>query len=276
MSAPDSRVAEHYRRQGLLDAILAGLRAVGVDPEAPTPADLAPADHFHHGGAEETDALIGLAGFTAGMHVLDAGGGIGGPARWLADRVGCRVTVVDFSADYCSIGEELTRRTGLAERVSFVPASALATPFAAGSFDGAWTQHATMNIADKAGLYDELFRVLRPGARLCLHEVMAGPNQPIHFPVPWARGPEISHLLPTGKVRAAIAAAGFRELAWHDTTARTRDWLERRLATAKQAEPPPLGVHLLLGAAAPQMFANLLRNVDEGRQVIVQAVFERR
>lgn len=276
MSTPEARVAEHYRRHGLLDAIVAGLRAVGVDPAAATPADLAPADHFHLGGADETEALIGLAGFTAGMHVLDAGGGIGGPARWLAHRVGCRVTVVDFSADYCEIGEELTRRTGLADRVTFVPASALAMPFVDGTFDGAWTQHATMNIADKAGLYEELFRVLRPGARLGLHEVMAGPNQPIHFPVPWARGPEISHLLPTGKVRAMIAARAFRELAWHDATARTRDWLQQRLAAVRQGPPPPLGLHLLLGPAAPEMFANLLRNVDEGRQVVVQAVFERR
>ena len=38
--------------------------------------------------------------------------------------------------------------------------SALELPFADASFDGAWTQHSTMNIADKERLYAEIHRVL--------------------------------------------------------------------------------------------------------------------
>jgi ubiquinone/menaquinone biosynthesis C-methylase UbiE len=99
-------------------------------------------DPFHVGGADESAALARLAGFGTGQHVLDVGGGIGGGARLLASPLGCRVTVVDLTPEFCAAGEELTRRTGLADRVAFRCASALAMPFESESFDGAWTQHA--------------------------------------------------------------------------------------------------------------------------------------
>jgi hypothetical protein len=53
-----------------------------------------------------------------------------------------------------------------------------------------------MNIADKERLYAEIQCVLRPSGRLALHEILAGPVSPIHFPVPWARDPDLSHLRP--------------------------------------------------------------------------------
>jgi ubiquinone/menaquinone biosynthesis C-methylase UbiE len=60
-------------------------------------------------------------------------------------------------------------------------------PFRSGEFDAAWTQHASMSISDKPALYAEIRRVLRPGGTFALHDVHAGPVQPIVFPVPWAR-----------------------------------------------------------------------------------------
>lgn len=276
MNPTDTAVAQHYQRPDLLGSILAGLRATGKDPDAPTPDDLAPVDHFHQGGVDASLELARLARFAPSMRVLDVGGGFGGPARLLAARIGCRCTVVDLNDAYCALGTELTRRTGLSSRVHFEHASALAMPFAAASFDAAWTQHSSMNIDDKVALYREVHRVLRPGARLAIHEVMAGARAPIHFPVPWARTPSISFLRRPDEVRAAIVAQGFREVGWYDVTARTLDWLRQRVAAARAAPaPPPLGIHLLLGEDAPTMFGNLLRNVEEGRQEVVQAVFER-
>ncbi|MFO1077058.1 MAG: methyltransferase domain-containing protein [Planctomycetota bacterium] len=278
MPSDGSGVRRQYHRTELLERICAGVSAAGGDPEALTIEQLGPVDHFHLGGGEETARLIGLAGFRSSMRVLDVGGGIGGPARMLAARVGCDVTVLDLCDDYCAVGAELTRRTGLGERVRFRAASALAMPFADRAFTGAWSQHSSMNIEDKAALYREVHRVLEPGARFALHEVVAGPAGPVHFPVPWANDPAISFLCPQAEVRELIAAAGFREILWQDVTTRTRDWLAARIAAGKAAasagKPPALGIHLVIGPDAPVKFANMLRNIDEGRQEIVQAVFE--
>jgi ubiquinone/menaquinone biosynthesis C-methylase UbiE len=211
------------------------------------------------------------------MRVLDVGGGLGGPARTLATEIGCSVEVLDVTEEFCRAGEMLTTRTGLGDLVSFRHASALDMPHPDASFDAVWMQHSSMNIADKERLYAEIHRVLRPGGHLALHEIMAGPVAPIHFPVPWARGPEISFLHPPEEVRALIVSIGFDESAWVDDTASALRWFRERLAAADAAsgELPPLGLHLVLGADLGQMSQNLARNLQEARVVVVKGVFER-
>lgn len=265
-------IVTHYARHDLGDAIVAALRAAGKDPGALTPEDLAPVDHFHTRGREATLELARRAGIARGARVVDVGGGIGGAARLLAAEHGCRVTVLDLTTDYCRVGEELTRRTGLEALVGFREGDALAIPFEEGAFDVAWTQHSSMNVADKAALYREMRRVLRPGGLLALHEIMGGPVQPPHFPVPWARDPATSHLQPPEAVRTLLGDLGLRERAWEDQTAQTLAWLRQRQAAGAAG---PLGLHLLLGDDLPAMFANLARNLAEGRARVVMAVWER-
>src|SRR5579859_3943374 len=129
--------------------------------------------------------------------------GITGCARKVSHRCragGCALGV----RTSCRVGELLTARTRLSDRVSFQQGNALDMPFPGARFDVVWTQHSSMNIADKARLYAEVRRVLRPAGRLAFHEIMAGPVQPIHFPVPWAHEPAISFLRPPEEVRALL------------------------------------------------------------------------
>jgi SAM-dependent methyltransferase len=271
----DRLVGEHYGRASLTAKILAALRAAGKDPDALNVEDLAPVDQFHTHGKKATLDLARRAGITAGMRVLDVGGGLGGPARTLASAFGCTVEVLDVTERYCRAGEMLTVRTGLSDLVSFRHGSALEMPYPDAAFDVVWTQHSSMNIAEKERLYQEIHRVLRPGGRLALHEILAGPTSPIYFPVPWAREPSISHLQPPETIRALITTTGFTELAWVDETASATQWFQQRSPTTPPEGPPPLGLHLLLGSDFTDMFRNQVRNLEERRISIVQAVFER-
>ncbi|MHB8648140.1 MAG: class I SAM-dependent methyltransferase [Thermomicrobiales bacterium] len=272
----EASVSAHYTPRDLGEKILAGLRAAGKDPDALHPDDLAPVDQFHIGGRQATQELIERAGLRADMQVLDVGGGLGGPARLLASLVGCAVTVLDLTEEYCHVGEMLTARTGMSDRVTFRHGSALAMPFTDGSFDAIWTQHSSMNIADKERLYAEMYRVLRPGGRLAIHEVMAGPVQPIHFPVPWAREQTISFLRSPEDMRHVIARAGFREIVWEEAVPSAQATAQARAAPSTASAPPsPLGIQLLLGPAFPEMARNFARNIQEGRVIVIQAVFER-
>jgi SAM-dependent methyltransferase len=210
------------------------------------------------------------------MEILDVGGGLGGAARTVAHALGCRVAVLDLTEEYCRVGAELTRRTGLAGRVSFHHGDALALPFADARFDVVWTQHSSMNVDDKEALYAGIHRVLRRGGRLALHEVVAGAAGPPHFPVPWAREASHSFLRPPEAVRGLLGDLGFRELAWLDVTAASLEWFRRRVAATEAAGSlPPLGLHLLLGEDAGPMFRNMVRSLAEGRIVVIEAVFER-
>ncbi|MDQ6905724.1 MAG: methyltransferase domain-containing protein [Chloroflexota bacterium] len=277
MTEQDERaaVSAHYTSGDLGEKILVGLRATGKDPDALALDDLTPIDQFHLGGKPATLQLIERAGFRPGMRVLDVGGGLGGPARTLATEAGCTVTVLDLSEEFCEVGTMLTARTGLSDAVTFQHGSALAMPFEDGDFDAAWTQHATMNIADKERLYREIHRVLRPGGRLAMHDAMAGPVQPIHFPVPWARDPSISFLRSAEAVRALLDDAGFREIMWADEGPKILAALQKQATISAINGPLPLGIQLLVGSQFPTMLENVGRNLRENRLTIVQAVFER-
>ena len=273
----EQRVSGHYGRANVGEAIVEGLRKAGKDLDAITPDDLAPVDQFHTRGRDATLDLAGRAGLREGQRVLDVGGGIGGPARTLAAEFGCRGTVLDLTEAFCRAGQRLTELTRLGDRVTFRHGSALDIPFEDASFDVAWTQHSSMNMQDKERLYAEIHRVLRPGGTLALHEIMAGPVQPIHFPVPWAPEPSISFLRPPEEIRALLRGLGLAEQSWLDTSQQALDWFRERAAAAAAAgpTPPPLGLPVLLGPAFGEMFRNQVRNLEERRIAIIEAVFGR-
>jgi MPBQ/MSBQ methyltransferase len=267
-------VEAHYTNLELGAAILAALAAMGKDIERLTPDDLAPVDEFHGGQRPATVRLAELVGFTGGERVLDVGSGLGGPSRYLAWRYGVRVSGVDLTTEFVRVAAMLTRRTGLEGLVDYRQANALDLPFEDGSFDVVWSQNAAMNIADRDRLYREMRRVLKPGGRLALQEVAAGPGGPPHFPVQWAREPGISFLLAADDTRAKLKAAGFRVIRWQDTTEEAREAASRRAGYAV-TQPPPLGTHLILGEDWRAMFANSARNLEERRTELFNAVLER-
>lgn len=267
-------VRANYAADDLAAKIIASLRAAGKDPVTLTPDDLAPVDQFHTGGVKATRQLMERAGLRPEMRVLDVGGGLGGPARTLATTVGCHVTVLDLMEEYCRVGEMLTARTGLSDRVIFWQGDALAMPFADETFDAVWTQHSSMNIANKEALYAEIYRVLRPGGRLALHEIMAGPVQPIHFPVMWAHDATASFLHPPEAVRAILGATGFVERSWADMTAPALVWFQTARPAPPAGDTPPIGLNLLLSDFGTRV-RNVRRNLAEHRITLIQGVFER-
>jgi len=270
----DNPVETHYTRDDLGEAILAALRAAGKDIDHLTPDDLAPVDEFHGGQRPATVRLAELVGFVGSERVLDVGSGLGGPSRYLAWRYGCRVSGVDLTAEFVRVAEMLTRLTGFVGRVDYRQGDALDLPFEGDTFDVVWSQNAAMNIADRDRLYREMRRVLKPGGKLALQEVAAGPGGPPHYPVQWAREPSISFLYSQKATRAKLATAGLRVTAWQDTT---EPALQSATARARNADgpPPALGTHLLLGGDWQAMFRNSGRNLEERRTELFNAVLER-
>jgi SAM-dependent methyltransferase len=268
-------VRDHYRATGLTQRLKVGLAALGPEDRRLAPEQLSALDQFHTRGLAATAELAKLAGITAEMSVLDVGAGIGGPARILAATIGCRVTGVDLSEPFVEAARYLTGRTGQNGQVSFQTASALALPFADGSFDAALLQHVAMNIADRPLLYREIRRVLKQGGRFATYDVVLSdvvPNSGSpHFPVPWARTPETSFLLTATATGEAIEAAGFRRLAWKDDTEAAKAWITQLRASGP---PPSPNLGTVMGPDFAELAANLGRNLMEGRLGILTAVFE--
>jgi ubiquinone/menaquinone biosynthesis C-methylase UbiE len=269
MTDDAERIARYWGREQLAEAILAALTARGVSLDALTVDALAPVDQFHGGGKPVTDRLARLAGVRPGTRVLDVGGGFGGPARTLAVEFGCQVTGIDLTDSYVRAAKVLTARMGLDDRVTHQVGNALALPFPDGAFDLVWTQNSGMNIADKERLYAGFHRVLRPGGLLALQEPMAGPVQPVVYPVMWAADASTSFLRTPQAMRAVIEAAGFRARVWEDMTDETAG------PSSGAAVPPHSIQRLVMGDAIDAIIAAGQRNRAEGHIVSIQAVFER-
>lgn len=148
------------------DEILAKLAARGDDLDALTEDRLKDFDQDHYGGIEVVDALAARAGIRSEHRVLDVCSGMGGPARWIAHRIGCRVTGLDFTLSRIEAARRLTARVGLADRVDFVHGDATAMPLPAAVYDVILSQEAWLHVPDKPAVIAECARVAKPGGTL--------------------------------------------------------------------------------------------------------------
>jgi ubiquinone/menaquinone biosynthesis C-methylase UbiE len=260
----EQQVAEHYTHGALEQAILAALTAAGKDIGKLTPDDLGPVDEFHLGWRAATAELAKDLAFTSGMHVLDVGCGIGGPARYFAHARGCRVTGIDLTHEFIAVATALTQRCGLAVSTSFRQGSALALPFADKTFDGAMLLHVGMNIADKAKLFAEVHRVLKPGAVFGVYDVMRVSGGDLAYPMPWAATPVTSFVETPAAYRAFLEAARFSIETERDRGDFVKTLIAKMRDDIAKHGPPKLGLHVLMGPEAKPRLANVFAALEGG------------
>ena len=257
-------VARHYAHGSLEQAILDALAAAGKDVNRLTLADLSPVDEFHIGGRLATAELAARLGLRPGMRLLDVGCGLGGPARYFASEPGCRVTGIDLSEEYAAVANSLAARAGLAGLVSCRQGSALALPFEAGSFEAATLLHVGMNIADKAALFAAIRRVLAPSGVLGIYDVMRTGAGDLSLPMPWASDPATSFVEDAPTYRRLLEEAGFEVRQERNRRDFALETFAKMRAKSGAGRPPPVGLHIVMGADAARKVANLAGDIGRG------------
>ena len=162
------------------EVVLRQLKYEGICIDNLSEDDLMRFDQFDHvGEIKNTRMLAEIASLKKDMLVLDVGGGMGGSARYLAHKYGCRVYVIDLVPDRCQGGARLTRLANLHTHVAFHAADAHHLPFGDGLFHLVWSQDAFDGIENKDLLLKECGRVLKPNGEFIFTDHLKGPEEAV-------------------------------------------------------------------------------------------------
>ncbi len=269
-------IIENYTRGGLLSAIQTAITKLGKTPQNITVEELAAVDEFHIGGRVATEHLLDQLAVKQTSHVLDVGCGLGGASRFVAHHYGCQVTGIDLTPEYVETGNILNSWVGLQTQVQLKEGSALAMPFTTDTFDGGFMNHVGMNIGDKAALFREIYRVLRPNALFGVYDIMRLGDGKLAFPVPWATVAESSHLATVGQYEKRLKEAGFIVKVINNRQTYALDFFQKQRAKAAKADgPPPLGLHTLIGEQTPIKFRNMVASITAGDIAPVEIIVQK-
>lgn len=266
MSGSDAKIVDLYGQSGLYGRIIAALGDAAQD--GVTYDMLKSVDEFHIGGLSATEHLIDPLKFSAATHVLDIGAGIGGTARFLNARYGAKVTGIDLTPEFVETARKLTDLVGL--QATFREGSAYDLPFDKAEFDAATLIHVGMNLSDKARVFAEAARVLKPGGVLAIFDVMLFGAQP-EFPLPWASAPDHSFVETPQAYVSAAEMAGLRLVRREDRGPAAMDFFAA--VRSAQGSENTLSQMLLMGETAAQKRQNLFTAIQAGDLQPVELIF---
>lgn len=265
-------ISDHWATGDVYARVLQAMEAASIPPDSVTVKQMAAVDHFHARGFPATVELADSLPIEAGDQIVDIGCGIGGPARYLAERFGCRVSGIDITGPFVEAANKLTALLRMEGQVEVALGDGQHLPYADAMFDGGYTQHVTMNIADRAQFFGEAFRVLKPGAFFALTEHGLGATGDPHYPAPWSDDGRGSYLVPAADTVAFLEATGFADVQVQETGAKYLAGYRRVMELAAQGALSPFGTHILLGETAPAKTKNAARNIEEGRTRPIQVI----
>ena len=263
----DNKIHTQYSTGLSQSNIEQSLVAAGKDLNHLAPADLGLLEDFHTLGRIATSELVDLVDIAKVDEVLDAGSGIGGTARFVAERCQCHVSAIDLTEEYCEASRWLNRLVGLDDQISVRQGDVTQLPFADATFRVVFSQHVQMNVADKSGLYQEARRVLVDGGRLAMWDITSGGLDDPDYPLPWADQPELTHLATPDQLRAVVESAEFVIEHWSDLSEQAASTMQTFLALPRD----PLGLHAFVPNFAEKA-RNLTRALADGRLRAIQAI----
>ncbi len=230
VEAHNARVSAWYDTHPINEhEILSKAAAKGLDVDKLTENELKEFDQDHYGGSQATDLLASLAEIRREHSVLDVCCGLGGPARWIAHQIGCRVTGLDLTQSRIDSAKRLTARVGLTNLVGFVQGDAMDMPLPAASFDRAYGQEAWVHIPDKRALLSECRRVLKNDSVLTFTDIVARAPLTIDESAQMASEMQFPSIVTAQHYLDLLPATGFIVERYDDLSPEWKDILVARL-----------------------------------------------
>lgn len=154
-------------------------------------------------------------GIQRDTRVLDVGCGVGGPARELIKFTGCNVVGFNNNDYQNARSLRYAQKEFLADKYTAVKGDFMQLPFQDNSFDAAYSIESTVHAPKLQGAYEEIFRVLKPGAVFGVYEWLMtdkydnGNKEHREIRLGIEQGDGISNMVKVSEGLEAIRAAGF-------------------------------------------------------------------
>ena len=171
---------------------------------------------------------------TNGKRILDIGCGIGGPAFEMARTCGADVVGIDLEAPLIQRASDAARRKGLADRCTFQTVELGPLAFPDESFDIVVTSGAITQTKDKAAVFNECFRILRPGGHLSCYDWMKSAAPLSDDMLYWFKMEGLTYALETlDDYRTHFENCGFAEVTAEDASPWYREQVNREYELIK-------------------------------------------
>ncbi|MFD3376490.1 MULTISPECIES: methyltransferase domain-containing protein [unclassified Streptomyces] len=195
-----------------------------------TPGDLEPYDQLHYLGHRALDHAVAQLKITPGADVVDIGSGLGGPARYLAERYECHLTAVELQPELHRLSEELTTLCGLSERVRAVEADALTLDGEGwtGRYDHLISLLAILHIPRREELFGVCRDLLRPEGTFYVEDFYIRRPLTDDERADLADFVACPYLPDEARYRKDLEQAGFTDVTWTDATDLWLPWVRDR------------------------------------------------
>jgi len=146
-----------------VDRIFNELREIGKSTSSSLLVeDLTKFDQLHYHGTDAIDIFIEKLEINEKTKILDVGSGIGGPARYLADKTGAEITAIELQSDQNNLAKDLTKKCGLSNKVNHICGDILDYDFKNQTFDAVVSWLTLYHIANHEILLKKIFDLLNP------------------------------------------------------------------------------------------------------------------
>ena len=214
-----------------VERIFTELKALGLEDSDPLDImTLCAFDQYHYLGTNAVDEAIRRIGINASMKVLEVGGGIGGPARYLTHKTGCQMVVLELQSDLNLTAAQLTDRCRLSDRVNHICKDILAYGSQGREqYDALVSWLTFLHIPDRKSLYAKCFEVLKPGAVLYVEDYFE--KAPLTTEEKDLLRQEVycDHIPSMNDYRRELAEAGFQDIELEDKSQVWTQFVEKRL-----------------------------------------------
>ena len=228
-------------------------------------------DELHPGGAATTRRALELIGARPGERLLDIASGQGDSSLLAAREFGCAVTGIDYRPTGVTDAERAADAAGVGDRVVFRVGDAEALPVGDATFDAVLCECSLCMFPDKPRAVAEIRRVLRPGGRVAIADVVADHHRlPACLRGPLAAAACVGTALARDDLLRELSSGGFRMLATQSCTQEAADMAERvydRLRGARM-----LGIGRLTGSA--QAIEEAIDMATAARAAIAQGALD--